>query len=69
MVFMIFLEVIGSAVGLYNLAKGVASMYSDAETYKKQQEEYNKYIEMQKKTPDLLTESQYECFTDGFEII
>jgi hypothetical protein len=69
MVIMIILEIVGSAVGLYNLAKGVINIYSDAEEYRRQQEEYNKYIEMQKKTPDLLTKSQYECFVEGFEII
>lgn len=71
MVVMFLLELIGSAVGLYNLSKGVYNMYNDAENYKKQQEEYKKYIELQKQRPEtyLLTESQYQCFSDGFEII
>lgn len=69
MVIMIILELVGSAVGLYNLAKGVTNMYTDAEKYKKQQEEYNRYLQLQHMKPDPLTESQYVCIAEGFEII
>jgi hypothetical protein len=69
MIVMLFLELIGSAVGLYNIAKGIQSICSEAESYKKQKEEYSDYIRLQKIKPDTLTESQYRCFEHDFEII
>lgn len=69
MVIMLLLELVGSAVGLYNLAKGVRNMVTDAENYKKQQEDYNLYLKLQNEKPDTLTESQYTCFADGFELL
>jgi hypothetical protein len=69
MIVLFVLELIGSCVGLYNIAKGVQSIYVEADSYKKQQTEYNNYVRLQKIIPDKLTESQYRCFEENFEII
>jgi hypothetical protein len=69
MIVLFVLELIGSFVGLYNIAKGVQSICVEADSYNRQQTEYNNYVHLQKVTPDKLTESQYRCFEEDFEII
>lgn len=66
---MLFLEVLGGAVGVYNLSKGVLNMYTDAEKLRRAKEEYQHYIDLQSRPIDPLTQSQYQCYEEGFAII
>ena len=68
--FLLCLEILGSGVGLYNLIKGLYTMYSDTESMRKQYKEYQEYLDAQQQgSIDLLTESQYTRFENGFAIV
>ena len=69
MIVMMFLETLAAGVGLFNLGKGVYSIYEDAINYKKMKTEYNEYIELQKRPIKKLTESQYAIYEGEFMII
>jgi hypothetical protein len=66
-------EIAISAVGVYNVLKGVYNIYKDAEhiktEYKQQSNIIKTYKELQFNNNQSLTESQYVRKTDDFIVI
>jgi len=69
MIVMILLEIIGSGVGVYNLTKGIYNMYTEVGKIKQSYLDYQYYQEIQQKSFDPLTQSQYVCFEEDFEVL
>lgn len=67
------IELTVSAVGSYNVIKGLYNMYHDAEKIKKQYREHQRITEQYKNTqnlqPDYLTESTYQRFEGEFLVL
>ena len=67
-------ELTVSAVGAYNLMKGVYNMYRDAEEVKTQYRQYQKTTEQYRRAQDRkntnpLTESQYHRYEGEFMVL
>ncbi len=66
------IEITVSAVGGYNVIKGIYNMYCDAEKIKRQYREHQKITEQyraQNSSQDQLTESTYQRFEGEFLIL
>jgi len=69
MIVMFMLEILAGGVGAVNLAKNLYSFYGDANKIRDAKKEYEYYVELQKNPPKQLTQSQYECYEEGFLIL
>lgn len=72
MVIWFAVEIVVSAVGMYNISKGVYNMYRDAETIKKKHRQHQKTIEEYRNActdSKSLTESQYHRYEGEFLIL
>lgn len=64
-------ELAVSAVGAYNIAKGVYNMYRDAEEIKNQYRSHQRTVEQYRNAQNInsLTESQYDRYEGEFMVL
>ena len=73
MVIMGVIQVVGSAIGAYNLVKGAYNMYCDAEVIKNQYRQHQRivdeYRDAQTEKHDILTDSQFHRYENEFLVV
>ena len=74
MVVLFIVEAVVSAVGAYNITKGVYNMYCDADKIKRQYRHHQRIAEeyliaQGNNRRDPLTESQFERYEDNFIVL
>ena len=73
MVIWFIVEAVVSAVGVYNITRGVYNMYCDAEKvkkeYRKHQRTAEEYCAAQIKASDQLSESQFHQYENNFILL
>lgn len=65
----LLLEVLGSGIGAYKLAKEAYLIYNDADSVANYYNNYQAYKDIQKSGFEKLTQSQYSCFEEDFVVL